>query len=247
MQGSGLRAQGLGLRAQGGILIPSTKKENAPLFTAFVFTCIFIFSICTHVRAQGLGHCVCAAGVGFRDQGSIRLGLQGLGLCRDLYTCICIYICIYIVHVFFEATLVCVQGRGPHTRALEMYVCVCFRIRVQVRMCVCVCVCVRACVRVYIYTCMHTRGEYMYIIYTLNINGVYILYTYIHYLYAYMYICTHTHTHTCFQDVNPKLSERKTQRNQTRKHNTIMFIYVRVQIYMPSLSMNVLNIDTHLS
>ena len=26
-------------------------------------------------RAQGLGHGVCAAGVGFRDQGSIRLGL----------------------------------------------------------------------------------------------------------------------------------------------------------------------------
>ena len=41
-------------------------------------------------------------------------------------------------------------------------------------MCVCVCVCVRACVRVYIYTCMHTRGEYMYIIYTLLILSVYI-------------------------------------------------------------------------
>ena len=56
-------------------VIVKQKKENAPLFTAFVFTCIFIFSICTHVRAQGLGHCVCAAGVGFRDQGSILLGL----------------------------------------------------------------------------------------------------------------------------------------------------------------------------
>ena len=56
-------------------VIVKRKKENAPLFTAFVFTCIFIFSICTHVRAQGLGHGVCAAGVGFRDQGSIRLGL----------------------------------------------------------------------------------------------------------------------------------------------------------------------------
>ena len=39
-------------------------------------------------------------------------------------------------------------------------------------MCVCVCVCVCACVRVYIYTCMHTRGEYMYIIYTLFILSV---------------------------------------------------------------------------
>ncbi len=56
-------------------MIVKQKKENAPLFTAFVFTCIFIFPICTHVRAQGLGHGVYAAGVGFRDQGSIRLGL----------------------------------------------------------------------------------------------------------------------------------------------------------------------------
>jgi len=55
--------------------IVKQKKENAPLFTAFVFTCIFMFPIFAHVRAQGLGHCVCAAGVGFRDQGSIRLGL----------------------------------------------------------------------------------------------------------------------------------------------------------------------------
>ena len=44
---------------------------------------VFIFSICTHVRAQGLGHGVCAAGVGFRDQGRIRLGLACTGF-RDM-------------------------------------------------------------------------------------------------------------------------------------------------------------------
>ena len=70
-------------------------KKKTLHYSLLLCSHIFIFSICTHVRARGLGHCVYAAGVGFRDQGSIRLGLQGLGLCRDLYTCICIYICIY--------------------------------------------------------------------------------------------------------------------------------------------------------
>ena len=53
----------------------STNKQHHPLHNICVYIYINILDLRTHVRAQGLGHGVCAAGVGFRDQGSIRLGL----------------------------------------------------------------------------------------------------------------------------------------------------------------------------
>ena len=46
------------------------------------------------MRAQGLGHCVCAAGVGFRDQGSVP-DLH-MHVCTHVHVCVCMYIGVFM-------------------------------------------------------------------------------------------------------------------------------------------------------